>query len=337
MADESTISTVEFNQNARLVFNAETGLDEWVTPKTRMYTVPGVVDEEDRPRPLSMGELVMVVCLERATALENDILAIMAEMNYNTEALNELTSIEEQLVNGKAPKDIKGPFYYQGVKYETIEAFLEALGISNLASVKEALAVLEELKTKLADTTVNVWEIGPISFQGKTYANINDFCNSLNGEFTDWTDAFNAIAEFDQLEGKDGNVSLMGQGDLVQKLHDMGMISQAVYFVWLPLTVGIGGTVSVESAHASFNKALRAAYQDEIAKENTRVQDILDGKNNDDLISQIETKMDSMNSFSQQKMIELQSCTNKRDQSYDMITNILKSLNSTLVGNANNL
>ena len=57
----------------------------------------------------------------------------------------------------------------------------------------------------------------------------------------------------------------------------------------------------------------------------------------DDLIAEIEAKMDSLNSFSQQKMIELQSETNKRDQSYDMITNILKSLNTVQVGIANNM
>ena len=50
---------------------------------------------------------------------------------------------------------------------------------------------------------------------------------------------------------------------------------------------------------------------------------------NTDLITLIESKMDEKNSFSQQKMIELQSLTNKRDQSYDMISNILKSLNTT--------
>ena len=56
-----------------------------------------------------------------------------------------------------------------------------------------------------------------------------------------------------------------------------------------------------------------------------------------DFITALEAKMDEMNSFSQRKMIELQSLTNKRDQSYDMISNILKSLNTVLVGNANNM
>jgi hypothetical protein len=55
------------------------------------------------------------------------------------------------------------------------------------------------------------------------------------------------------------------------------------------------------------------------------------------LITDIEAKMDSLNSFSQQTMIDLQSLTAKRDQSYDMISNIIKSLYTTLTTNSNNL
>ena len=57
----------------------------------------------------------------------------------------------------------------------------------------------------------------------------------------------------------------------------------------------------------------------------------------DQLITDIESKMDSLNSFSQEKMIELQSETNMRDQAYDMITNILKSMNTVQVGIVNNM
>ena len=60
-------------------------------------------------------------------------------------------------------------------------------------------------------------------------------------------------------------------------------------------------------------------------------------KDSSELLSAIESKMDEKNSFSQKTMIELQSQTNKRDQSYDMISNILKSLSTTLTGNANNM
>jgi len=55
-----------------------------------------------------------------------------------------------------------------------------------------------------------------------------------------------------------------------------------------------------------------------------------------DFITALESKMDEKNTFSQQKMIELQSLTNKRDQAYDMISNVLKSLNTTMTGIVNN-
>ena len=56
-----------------------------------------------------------------------------------------------------------------------------------------------------------------------------------------------------------------------------------------------------------------------------------------DFLSALEAKMDDNNTFSQQRMIELQSLTNKRDQAYDMVSNVLKSVNTVLVGNANNM
>ena len=58
---------------------------------------------------------------------------------------------------------------------------------------------------------------------------------------------------------------------------------------------------------------------------------------NDTFISELESTMDSKNSFSQQTMIKLQSQTNKRDQAYDLISNALKSLNTVLTGNINNM
>ena len=57
----------------------------------------------------------------------------------------------------------------------------------------------------------------------------------------------------------------------------------------------------------------------------------------DEFITKIESKMDEKNSFSQKTMIELQSLTNKRDQCYDMVSNIIKSLNTVLVGTSNNI
>ena len=55
------------------------------------------------------------------------------------------------------------------------------------------------------------------------------------------------------------------------------------------------------------------------------------------LITALEQAMDQRNSINQQTMIELQSSTSKRDQAYDMISNILKSLGNVMSGILNNL
>ena len=55
------------------------------------------------------------------------------------------------------------------------------------------------------------------------------------------------------------------------------------------------------------------------------------------LINSISDAMDAGNSISQDQLLKLQSDTSKRDQAHDMVTNILKSFNTELVGNANNL
>ena len=55
------------------------------------------------------------------------------------------------------------------------------------------------------------------------------------------------------------------------------------------------------------------------------------------LTTDMSSKMDSLNSVGQEELLELQSLTNKRDEAYNLISNVLKSLNSTLMGNANNI
>ena len=54
-------------------------------------------------------------------------------------------------------------------------------------------------------------------------------------------------------------------------------------------------------------------------------------------IELLESKLDQLNTNSQEQMILLQSQTNKRDQSYEMISNVLKSFYTVLSGEANNL
>ena len=188
------IGTVEFDLS---MVSPESG--EFLT--ARAYTVEGVKNADGSLRQLSIGQLVMAICLNRASKLETDIIALMEEMSATSAQLAALTEIENDILDGGANMD-----------------------------------------------NINT---SHVTYDGRDYT------------FYDFL------------------VNVMG---------------------FSPSDVPTG---------------------------------FVDGSNTD-LITLIESKMDEKNSFSQQKMIELQSLTNKRDQSYDMISNILKSLNTTMTGIVNN-
>ena len=188
------IGTVEFDLS---MVSPESG--EFLTART--YTVEGVENADGSLRQLSIGQLVMAICLNRASKLETDIIALMEEMSATSAQLAALTDIENDILDGGA--------------------------------------------------NMNNINTSHVTYDGQNYT------------FYDFL------------------VNVMG---------------------FSPSDVPTG------FADAS----------------------------NTDLITLIESKMDEKNSFSQQKMIELQSLTNKRDQSYDMISNILKSLNTTMTGIVNN-
>ncbi len=203
------INTVEFDLS---MVSPETG--EYLT--ARAYTVPGVNNVDGTPRELSIGQLVMAICLQRATALEAAIIELMETMNKTSEKLEALTEIETEVLTWP---------------------------------------------TKYPDNSWRSLSLDQVSSGNSTYASQT------------YKDA----------------------------LFDIGVIENDIknYVRW---------------------------------KGSPDNNDIMF----DDFITQIESKMDEMNSFSQKTMIELQSLTSKRDQSYDMISNVLKSLNTVQVGIVNN-
>ena len=182
------------------------------------YTVEGVTNADGSLRQLSIGQLVMAICLNRASKLETDIIALMEEINTTSAQLKALTEIETEVL--KWPDELKAA----GTSARSLNNY-------NVSSDNAA-------------------------YPGVTYKTA---------------------------------------------LVDMGVIANGISYV------RVSG--------------------------NPDSDDIM----YDDFITALESKMDEKNTFSQQTMIELQSLTNKRDQSYDMISNILKSLNTVLIGNANNM
>ncbi|MBR4617002.1 MAG: hypothetical protein IKO55_15440 [Kiritimatiellae bacterium] len=196
------IETVEFDLS---MVNPDTGRYN----TARAYTVEGVYNVDGTRRELSIGQLVMAICLQRASSLEASIIEKMNSMELTSAQLEALTTIET--------------------------------------------AIIEEFK------------------------------NNTTGH--------------------------------AKSLDD--------------ITTSIGQTT------VEFLKSLGILNSDQIFVRNDSIYSIRDIMY-DDFINLVESKMDEKNSFSQKTMIELQSLTQKRDQSYDMISNVIKSLNTVLVSNVNN-
>ena len=186
----------------------ETGL-----PLTaNVYTLEGVNEVDGTPRKMSIGQLVMAICLQRAAALEEQVVQLMDAINRNSMLLEGLTDVEKKLVdvaaNGRF--NTRDTFTYDGAS----------------TSYYEFLTKAEN--------------------QGGPGLTVPDERSDNNGKYWNYAD----------------------------------------------------------------------------------VQSV---------ISLIEDKMDSLNTVSQDTLIELQSLTTKRDQTYDLVSNVLKSLHTVLVGTVNNL
>ena len=115
------------------------------------------------------------------------------------------------------------------------------------------------------------------------------------------------------------------EADIIALMEEMNTTSAELKIMTTIEEKVIGWTTADPQPHPGYEHL----YHDTISGTGTNY----DGKTYMDVLS----KMDEKNTFSQQKMIELQSLTNKRDQSYDMISNVLKSLNTTIIGNINNM
>lgn len=189
--------------------------------KANVYTLAGVENEDGSLREMSIGQLVMAVCLSRATELERKIVALMDDMAINTDNLDALSRIEEWLVGGKS------------------------------------------------DTAA-------------------------------WTEETVYDASFGKLP--DGEKVVFHEQDAAGNIRE---------------------TITTDNINDVF----------------ARIGVTYDGVKTTvgDVIGALEEKIDAFNTVSQEQLIEMQSLTSKRDDTYSLVSNVLKSLYTVLTGNANNL
>ena len=319
----STISTIEFNLTTLKTYNETAQAFEDTTLTGNLYTVAGVTDATGLTlRKLSMAELVMVVCLARAAEKERAVIDIMSEMENTTSILNSLTDIEKKLLEGTSLDNIMDSYPYEGYYYSAKEFLAVVIGGATPNTERPQMITLYN---QLSNNHIVDVE-GTYEYNGYTYTKAYDYLYA--GGITTLTslDAFNfrSVCEmadsvpddyvFSDAERQ--NISLYSGIILEENATKEDLIQE----------------IDNKYKMDILNFVMLLGYQAGVPNPDSYLP-----SNTDELITEIESKMDSLNSFSQQKMIELQSETNKRDQSYDLITNILKSLNTVQVGISNNI
>ena len=128
------------------------------------------------------------------------------------------------------------------------------------------------------------------------------------------------------------------EGDIVKKMEELEDISEMLEAMTEIENDILENDVNMSTATIKYKGEDYTYYK--FLTEVMEMDDVPTGTANaksEEFISALESKMDEYNSFSQQTMIMLQSQTNKRDQTYDLISNALKSLNQVLTANVNNI
>ena len=125
-----------------------------------VYYMEGVNDAFGVQRPMSMSQLLLAICMQRASEVEEKLVAIMDEMNVNTDILEGLTAIESALVDGETNidkikrDDIGSPFRWVDEQTGELKSsqsaadFLVGVGIANYAELGTD-ALLTEIESKM--------------------------------------------------------------------------------------------------------------------------------------------------------------------------------------------
>ena len=188
--------------------------------QANVYFVEGVTNADGSYRELSIGQLVMAICLARATEVEQTLVLKMDAMNQASLRLDSLTEIEAKIAETAAEKTYGD---YIGTKWSDI-GFAE----------KEAARLMKLYKTD------------------------------------NWPDFVIEYAKVPSLPTPEG---------------DKGYSLEAI----------------------------------------------------DTVLTNIESRMDDLNTQNQSDMIEMQALTNKRDQAYDLNAALIKSFQTVIIGTIANM
>jgi len=155
--------------------------------KANVYTIPELKNEDGSLRELSIGQLVMAICMNRAAQLEDDIVTQMESLALTTEAIEALAKAENAIASkntSDTASDVSVSIAYKGTTYTSAFNVMKAVGVEitsgmtygDLQSACESR--LDALNTISQDKLIEIQSL--TSKRDDTYTLVSNVSKTLN-------------------------------------------------------------------------------------------------------------------------------------------------------------
>jgi len=144
--------------------------------KANVYTIPELTNADGSLRQLSIGQLVMAICMNRAAQLEDDVVTLMESLAETTEAIEALAQAESEIAD-KNTGDVASIS-------RDLESLMKSLGVTattgmtygELQSACESR--LDALNSISQDTLIEIQSL--TSKRDDTYTLVSNVSKTLN-------------------------------------------------------------------------------------------------------------------------------------------------------------
>lgn len=257
---------------------------------------------------LSMNQLMMAICLERGNELELQTVELMEKMTDTTGRLRRLARLEEMVLEAQeagTPLDLTAKVEVSGESpSKTVREVLDENGITIQFSSEEGRSPLPG--NQMYGSDVQDAALTP-GLQTKLNVLLGTSVDTDTRDFCYWL----------LMGGLSWMLSFSGD-----QVVDADHCSLSVNGLEKALTQ----TLTFLEEKADVDVKWGREYASAVL-----------GEDMDQLLTDIESKMDSLNTVSQEDMIDLQSLVNKRDQTYSLLSNASKLMSNLSLSIVNNL
>ena len=256
---------------------------------------------------LSMNQLMMAICLERGNQLELQTVELMEKMTDTTGRLKRLARLEEMVLEAQEA----------GTSLD-LSAKVEVSGESPSKTVKEVLdenGITIQFSGEQGRSPLSGYQMYGSDISD---AAMNTNIAMLNQLYATSVDTETRECCFWMLWGG-GSWMLSSSGDVV-------VAASTVTHSVKGLDESLSQILEFLEAEAGVDVKWGREYASSVSSADM-----------EQLLTDIEAKMDSLNTVSQEDMIDLQALVNKRDQTYTLLSNASKLMSNLSLSIVNNL